>query len=836
MVKQPLPICSGKGEIAMTNMRFWLRWSWRDLRARWVQVVVIALIIAIGTGVCAGLWGQKKWRYDSADLSYGRLHMYDLRVDLASGSYLPQQEVLDNLQGIEGIQTMETRLISPTLVDATRDGKSILVRGRLIGVEVADGGPHVNGLYVPKGNGRTLTAADAGQNVAVIEYKFAKANDLKPGEPVRISGDVALNFVGAGHSPEYFIVMPETGSYFAEKNFAVVFVPLETAQRVTNHAGMVNDVSILLTKRADPDVVRTAIQDRMAQVFPDTGIEITKRQDDILYSNMYLDADSDQTLWTLVAFLFLIGAAAGAFNLTGRMIEAQRRQIGIGMALGVPRRWIAFRPLLVGFQVAVLGTIFGLLVGWGLGKAFSQNLENMLPLPFWRISFYWPGYILGTVLGILMPFAATLLPVWRAVRVAPVDAIQTGYMVAKGGGLSRLANRLPLPGKSFVHMPVKNVLRSPWRTLLTILGVAIAVLLMTASVGLGDTLSKTMNQADDAYRYRGQDRVLVTMDFFYPSGSEAITSITGLSQPDGQPFFKTTEISLSMEGSLSRGAEKIDNVLIELHDVAHAIWVPALKEGQLKAGQPGIVIAQKAAEDLGVDVGDTLTLKHPYREGPTTFRLVETEVLIIGIHNSPLRPLAYMDMSTANLMGLDGLANQIVVELTEAANLDTVKRTLLTRPGVGSVESISAFSDNVEQMLSMMNGVLSVCEIVVLIMALLIAFNSTSISVDERFRDIATMFAFGLPIRTVTRMQMLENFVIGVLGTVIGIIFGWLVLNAFMIEQEAEGHDLEMLITLYPSTLVLAASLGIAVVVLTPMLSIRRMKKMDIASTLRVVE
>jgi ABC-type antimicrobial peptide transport system permease subunit len=57
-----------------------------------------------------------------------------------------------------------------------------------------------------------------------------------------------------------------------------------------------------------------------------------------------------------------------------------------------------------------------------------------------------------------------------------------------------------------------------------------------------------------------------------------------------------------------------------------------------------------------------------------------------------------------------------------------------------------------------------------------------------------------------------------------------------MIEQEAEGHDLEMLITLYPSTLVLAASLGIAVVVLTPMLSIRRMKKMDIASTLRVVE
>lgn len=820
----------------MTNMGFWLRWSWRDLRARWVQVVVIALIIAIGTGVCAGLWGQKKWRYDSADLSYARLHMYDLRINLASGSYLPQQDVLDTLKGIEGIQTMETRLISPPLVDATRDGKSILVRGRLIGVEVADGGPHVNGLYVPKNSGRTLTAADAGQNAAVIEYKFAQANHLKPGDPVRISGDVALDFVGAGYSPEYFIVMPETGSYFAEKNFAVVFVPLETAQKATNHDGMVNDVSILLTKGTNPDVVRTEIQNRMAQAFPDTGIDITRRADDILYTNLYEDADSDQVLWTMVAFLFLIGASAGAFNLTGRMIEAQRRQIGIGMALGVPRRWIAFRPLLVGFQVAVLGTIFGLLVGWALGKLFAQNMENMLPLPFWRISFYWPGYILGTLFGILMPFAATLLPVWRAVRVAPVDAIQTGYMVAKGGGLSRIANRLPLPGKSFIHMPVKNVLRSPWRTLLTIMGVAIAVLLMTTCVGLGDTLSKTMNQADDAYRYRGQDRVLVTMDFFYPVGSEAITSITGLSQPDGQPYFKTTETSLIMEGSLSKGTTKIDNVLIELHDVTHAIWVPALKKGQLKTGQPGIVIAQKAAEDLGVSVGDTLTLEHPYREGPTTFRLVQTEVPVTGIHNSPLRPLVYMDMSAAPMMGLDGQANQVVVELNQGASLDAVKRTLLTRPGVGSVESISAFSDNVKNMLSMMQGILSVCEFVVLIMAFLIAFNSTSISVDERFRDIATMFAFGLPIRTVTRMQMLENFVIGVLGTVIGIIFGWQVLSAFMIEQEGEGHDLEMLITLYPSTLALAVGLGVLVVVLTPILSVRRMKKMDIASTLRVVE
>ena len=34
----------------MKSFSMWMKWSWRDLRSRWVQVVVIALIIALGVG------------------------------------------------------------------------------------------------------------------------------------------------------------------------------------------------------------------------------------------------------------------------------------------------------------------------------------------------------------------------------------------------------------------------------------------------------------------------------------------------------------------------------------------------------------------------------------------------------------------------------------------------------------------------------------------------------------------------------------------------------------------------------------------------------------------
>jgi putative ABC transport system permease protein len=62
---------------------FTLRWAARDLRKRWAQVFAIALIIAIGTGVYAGLGSTSAWRRESNNASFALLHMYDLRVTAA---------------------------------------------------------------------------------------------------------------------------------------------------------------------------------------------------------------------------------------------------------------------------------------------------------------------------------------------------------------------------------------------------------------------------------------------------------------------------------------------------------------------------------------------------------------------------------------------------------------------------------------------------------------------------------------------------------------------------------------------------------------------------------
>ncbi|MBZ0276707.1 MAG: ABC transporter permease, partial [Anaerolineae bacterium] len=310
------------------NTLLWLRWSWRDLRLRWLQVLAIAVIIALGTGVYSGLISTSPWREQSNDASYDLLNMYDLHLSLTPGSYLDQAALLSALNSMEHadwVTAVEPRVILSTLVDASTDTQTIIIPGRIIGAETGGAGTHVNDLYITAGRG--LESGDSGQPVAVLEDKFAAYYGLLPQGELRLSGDTALQYVGTGLSPEYFIVFTEEGGMMAEANFAVVFVSLETAQTLADRPGMVNDVLFTLTADADPAIVQVEVETAIHGV-ANVGLSFMQPQDDEAYRMLYEDITQDEVFWRWMAYLFLAGAVFGAFNLATRLVESQRREIG----------------------------------------------------------------------------------------------------------------------------------------------------------------------------------------------------------------------------------------------------------------------------------------------------------------------------------------------------------------------------------------------------------------------------------------------------------------------------------------------------------------------------
>jgi len=816
--------------------KFWLRWAWRDLRLRWLQVAAIAIIIALGTGIFAGLGGQETWRIASMDTNYEKLQMHDLRVSLTTGSYVDQDKVVAALNGIEGVARVEPRLVLDTLVDASTAEQTILVAGRLIGVDPSQGGPFIDRIYLD--GGHALAAGD--ENVAVLETKFARYYGLEPGAQLTLIGGIELDVVGVGLSPEYFMIVPEEVAFSVqgEANLAVIYIPLPTVQAIYQRPELVNDLRVQVVEGVDLAAVQAAIEQKLSNDFPAIGVQIATGEDDPVRALLYADAVEDQEMLDLIAFFFLLGAALAAFNLAGRIVESQRRQIGIGMALGAPRSWLAVRPLLVGLQIALIGTLLGLPLGLVFTHLFSRVMDEYIPMPYATGTLlHPPSFLLAAALGIVLPLLATLIPVWQAVRAEPLEALH-GHLTAKSSGLNRWLKGLRLPGNTFAQMPLKNVLRSPKRTLLTVLGVAVAIALLFMFLGLLDTFIYTLDQAEQALLYRSPDRIVVTLNTFYPVDHEQMRGMATLTAGDGRSLFVEAEPNLRLGGRLQNSDEEIDT-LIEFVPAGSGIWTPALLEGSWGGGgsQPAIVISRKAADDLGVDVGDLLAVEHPFREGLHAFRTVSTMLTVAGIHDNSIRGLSYVALEEAGFTGLDGLTNVLVVTPGRDVTLNEIRRELFTHPAILAADEVAKLTESFGELMGIFVYALRIMQGAVLFIAFLIAFNSTSINIDDRIREVATMFAFGTRPRTVTWVQIGENALLGILGTIIGGLLGWVTLNQMMAARmEVMLEELGLLVTLAPLSLVLAALLGVGVVALTPLISARKLRRIDIPSTLRVME
>ena len=172
-------------------------------------MVAIALVLAIGTGVYAGLGSMENWRKASNDASYAALHAHDLEISLTGGTQRAGGRRCGRSSRASrtaaGSRAVEERLVLPTQVEVVRPGEDPLrPRRQLVGSALGPEGPPVDGVYADCGRG--LRAADEGRPVAVLERELRRLPRPARAGSRPVAGGRQLRYVGEGRSPEYFMV------------------------------------------------------------------------------------------------------------------------------------------------------------------------------------------------------------------------------------------------------------------------------------------------------------------------------------------------------------------------------------------------------------------------------------------------------------------------------------------------------------------------------------------------------------------------------------------------------------------------------------------------------
>ena len=633
----------------------------------------IALTIGIGTGAYAGLTSTSTWRQGADDASYLALRMFDVRVRIVDGTTVAQgrlDSILRHIAHPAWVQESQERLVVATQVDASTANQTVLVPGQIIGVDVTLGDSMMAGTSVRAG--RALTKTDANRDVAALDFHFGREKNLPPSGTIKISGGHSLTYVGQILTPEFFVVTTANGGLLGESNFAAVVAPIDTVQRLTGREDQVNDVLVRLAPGINPDLARDEIETAVEHDLPGTTAHVETASEDNTHKVLYAENDTDNQFYSIFALVILAGATLSAFNLTSRIVESQRREIGVSMALGLPRRWIAFRPLLVGAQVALLGVALGIGVGLLIDVGMDALLQQYFPLPVWSAPFQPFIFAQAAALGFVLPFAACLYPVWRAISVPPIEAIRTGFLSARGGGWAPLARRLRLPGGLAIQMPLRNVLRTPRRTVLTALGVAAAVTVYVGTTGLTDTFLKTIDIGQGEVLKSTPSRMIIGLDSFSPTTlARARLMATGA--------IADSEAQLIVPGTARANGQE-QAIIIELRDLGSGTWSPTVTQGERPragspTGHPEIILSEAGAGALGVRPGDVIVVSHQRRRG-LAIDDVDTEMLVAGLSPDPLKSGTYMSFGDAGVFGLRGLTNELTIVPAAGRTSSSVQKAL----------------------------------------------------------------------------------------------------------------------------------------------------------------
>ena len=103
--------------------------------------------------------------------------------------------------------------------------------------------------------------------------------------------------------------------------------------------------------------------------------------------------------------------------------------------------------------------------------------------------------------------------------------------------------------------------------------------------------------------------------------------------------------------------------------------------------------------------------------------------------------------------------------------------------------------------------------------------------------DHATMFAFGVPVRRALWIAVGESLATGLAGTLVGVAGGLAVIGWVTRSTLPETlPDLDLVVSVSAGTVAVAVAVGVVAVTIAPLLMTRRLARMDVPSTLRVVE
>ena len=801
----------------------------------------------------------------------------DLIVTSRSGNDTVPSVVVEALEKFENIQTVLPVLkINTTLANRAKDsglelnflgiqGDGILIHG-------------VNPVIEKKGRDYTIThgmflddSLDA-YEIVLVE-SFAQTEDIDINDQIEIltpNGVEKLRVKG---------LMAREGPG-QTNNGAFGIVPIETAQYMFNHIGEYDQIELLIDQGIDDkqsvEKVKEEIQRRLGSGYSVTYPAGQGERMSQMLSNYQIGLN----------FLSGIALFVGAFliyNAFAMSVVERTREFGLLRTIGMAKQQVIIQVLIEALTIGVIGASLGLGLGYfgsrGLislmGSLLGTEIGVDLKIPLETL-------LLSLGVGIGVTIIAATVPSIQAGRVSPITALrvrgrsQGGWMVQSGwivGIIMLLISTILLIWNPFLDDPnfrlgsltvflmfggitliipaiisrwekiarpvlgviygnsgrigSRNIERSVSRTTLTVGALLIGVAMILVVRIMTTSFENDLKQWIAAYL--GGDIYVQSDVPLRPEISHQISRVTGVNAATSIHYelveFMTPSGDMEEINFMAVDPATYSQVTSFVFSDSMIDRGYALKKLNLGGS---IFVSSVLSEKYAIELGDTVLIRTnlgllPFEVAGVIIDFFNQGLVVTG-NRHDLRRFFRSDEVSTILISKDPEYQAAEV----IRNIDSLygKRYQLS---MESNEDIQARVSN------LINQAFSMFDIMAILAVMIASFgiiNTLTMNIIERTREIGMLRAIGMTRQQVVKMVLSESGLMGLIGGVIGLVFGIFLARIFLTGMTAmSGYQLDFIVP--PSGIIISLIIAFVISQITAIQPARKAAKIKVLEAIQ---
>jgi putative ABC transport system permease protein len=718
----------------------------RDLWHLRGQVLAIGMVVAAGIAALIMSLSTLEALDETTAAYYERYRFGDVFAWVKRAP----ESVEQRIAALPGVRTVQTRVLRFATVDI--EGFAEPVMGEIVSVP-AGRQPALNQLVVRSGRLPEAAARDE----VVLNEPFAEAHGLAVGNEIVaiINGKRReLRIVGTALSPEFVYALGPGALMADDKRFGILWMEHETLAAAHDLKGAFNSVSLDLERGTNTAQILQQL-DRLLGRYG--GVGAIARKDQL--SNWFVMNEMEQlrTMSLILPTIFLVVSAFLTNMVMGRLVATERGQIGLMKAFGYSRTEVGLHYAKFVVGIVFVGSLIGIAAGTWLGLVNTRMYTELFRFP---MLLYRPSTS-AMAIAIGVSLAAALLGAAGAVRQAaglpPAQAMSPpAPAVFRRLRLwdTRAANWLDQGSRIIV----RNILRSPTRSLLTMVGVSASVGLLVLAIQWNDSLD-----------------YLAESYFFHAQHQDATI---GLAEPQSETIVHDFE---HLPGVMAVEPMRIVGANFSVGPVTHRgsitglksdAWLQPIFDDAAEKGVPvpagGLVLGTVLAEKLGVSVGDQVRVE--VLEG----RRPDVVLPVAGLIETYIAMPAFMNIDALNRMLKERPSTEYLNILIDRRDEGAFYAKLKGLPMVSAVmlrrAAIDSFYDTLVENIMVFITLFSALACA---LGFGVAYNSARIALSERGRELATLRVLGFSRGEISYILLGEVGLLIVVALPFGCLLGW---------------------------------------------------------------